>query len=80
MVYGVGAPVTPEVGAAIRDTLDAVRAGLAPWAGERDTLMTFAEQDGGVRGALTPEVADRLASIVASYDPEHRLLANHVAA
>jgi hypothetical protein len=79
LVYGVGMPVTPEVGAAIRSTLDAVRARLVPWAAERGTLLTFDEQDPGVRGSLPPDAAERLAGIAARYDPDRRLQANHVA-
>ena len=78
LVYGVGAPVTPEVGTAIGATLDAVRDRLAPWTGERRTLLTFDEQDPGLRSSFPPGVADRLARIGAAYDPDARLLANHV--
>ncbi len=78
LVYGVGMPVTPDVGAAIGATLGAVRDRLAPWTGERRTLLTFDEQDPGLRSSFPPDVADRLARIGAAYDPDARLLGNHV--
>lgn len=78
LVYGVGVPVTPEVGDAITSTLDEVSGRLAPWAGERRTLLTFDEREPGLRRALEPGVADRLAAIAAAYDPDGLFLANHV--
>ena len=47
---------------------------LAPWTGERRTLLTFDEQDPGLRSSFPPDVADRLARIGAAYDPDARLL------
>lgn len=78
LVYAVGTPVTPEAGAAIRSTLDAVSERLAPWVGPRATLLSFDEQRPGLRGSFPSDVADRLASVAAAYDPDGRFLANHV--
>ena len=80
IVYGVGVPITEEVGAAIQATHAGVRERLAPWTAARRALLTFDEADGGLRGSFPPEVADRLARVQAAYDPDGRLLANHVAA
>jgi FAD binding domain len=79
LVYGVGMPVTPKVGAAIHTALDAVSERFARWVGDRGTLLTFDEQGSGLRGAFIPTVANRLASITATYDPHGLLVANHVA-
>jgi FAD/FMN-containing dehydrogenase len=79
IVYAVGTPVSPEVGAAIGGAVEQLHATLAPFTGSRDTLLTFDERDGGVRGAFSSEVADRLARIRRDYDPEGRVVANHVA-
>jgi len=77
LIYGVGVPVTPEVGAAIAATLAAVRQRIEPWADERGTLVTFDEHDGGIRGAFPPETADRLERIAAAYDPHGLFVAAH---
>jgi FAD binding domain len=78
LVYGVGVPVTPQVGEAITSALVAVRERLAPWTTERSTLLTFDEREPGLRHALEPDVADRLAAIASAYDPDGLFLANHV--
>jgi FAD/FMN-containing dehydrogenase len=78
LVYGVGVPVTPDVGMAIRTTLDAVSERLAPWLAARGTLLTFDEHGRGLRGSFPSEVADRLASIVGVYDPDGLFVSNHL--
>ena len=77
LVYGVGVPVTPEVGAALHATLEAVHDRLAPWTSPLGPLLTFAEQQTDARASFAPEVADRLARISAGYDPHGRFVANH---
>jgi hypothetical protein len=76
IVYGVGMPVTPEVGQAIEATLAEVRRRLAPWASARRTLLTFDEQGLGLRELFSPETADRLARIASRYDPDGLLVAD----
>jgi hypothetical protein len=76
LVYGVGLPMTPAVGAAIGATLDAVIARLSPWAA--GTALTFAERQPGLRASFAPAAADRLAAVVAATDPDGRFTANHV--
>ena len=71
-------PVTRELGDAITSTLDEMSGRLGPWAPERRTLLTFDEREPGLRHALEPGVADRLAAIVAAYDRDGLFLANHV--
>lgn len=78
LVYGVGTPVTRELGVAIGDTLDELSDRFSPWVGERRTLLTFNERGAGLREAFTTRVADRLATITATYDPDGLLVANHV--
>jgi FAD/FMN-containing dehydrogenase len=51
---------------------------FAPFAGARDTILTFDEQR-PMRDAFAPEVADRLAQIAKDRDPDGLLVANHVA-
>lgn len=77
LVYAVGTPVTREVGAAIRAALDTMSERLAPWSGERRTLITFDGDGAGMRQSFTSATADRLAAVTASYDPDGVLVANH---
>ena len=42
---------------------------MAPWIGERRSLLTFDERGGSLRSAFTAPVADRLAAVTRSYDP-----------
>jgi FAD/FMN-containing dehydrogenase len=79
LVYGVGVPVTPEVGAVIHTALDAVSARLAPWVDARPSLLTFDERGLGLRRLFGPDVADRLARVTAAYDPDGLFVANQVA-
>jgi FAD/FMN-containing dehydrogenase len=51
---------------------------FAPFAGARDTILTFDEQR-PMRDAFAPEVAARLAQIAKDRDPDGLLVANHVA-
>ena len=44
--------------------------GFAPWTGARRTLLTFDEEEPGLRHCFTGPVADRLADVTARYDPD----------
>lgn len=79
LVYAVGAPMTPADGVAIRDALDAIAERLAPWFGPRATLPGFDERGRSLGELFTPAVAERLVEVSARYDPDGRLVANHVA-
>ena len=79
LVYGVGAPFTPEQGRAIERALDAVEERLAPWIATPRTLLTFDERGLGLRALFPASVADRLATITAAYDPAGVFVANQSA-
>ncbi len=51
---------------------------IAPFAGVRDTILTFDEQR-PMRDAFAPEAADRLEAIAKERDPDGLFVANHVA-
>jgi FAD binding domain len=78
IVYGVGMPVTPEVGRAIEAALAAVEERLAPWIATPRTVLTFDERGLGLRGLFPPAVADRLVNIAMAYDPNGLFVANQV--
>jgi hypothetical protein len=77
LVYGTGSPATPEMGAGLNRALEAMSQAMAPWTGQRRTLLTFDEQGPGIRGAFPNAVAERLASVSSAYDPDRRIMANH---
>lgn len=79
LVFATGMPVDLEVGAALNHAHDALRDRMSPWIGERGSLLTFDERTGSLRGAFTAPVADRLAAVTQSHDPDGLFIANHVA-
>lgn len=78
LLFGVGAPLTPQLGEAIQANLTTVDERFGRWAASRRTLMTFDERDGGVSSLLDSDAAERLAGIAAAHDPGGLFLANHV--
>ncbi len=79
LVFATGVPVTAELGAALNTAHDQLRERLSPWIGARASLLTFDERGGSLRAAFTAPVADRLAAVGRSYDPDGLFVANHVA-
>jgi hypothetical protein len=75
MLYGVGPAATPELGHAIKATLGRAAELFAPWTSARPNLVTFDEGGRGLRVLFEAEVADRLARVTATYDPDGRLVA-----
>ncbi len=78
LVFATGVPVNAEAGAALHSAQEALRERLSPWIGERSSLLTFDERGRSLRSAFTGSVADRLASVTGSYDPDGLFVANHV--
>jgi hypothetical protein len=70
IVYGLGTPMTPELGAAIGSTLDAIPERFAPWISARRTLPTFDEDGLSFEALFGAPVAARLASTYSAYDPD----------
>ena len=77
-VFATGVPVDANVAAALQRAHDAVHERLSPWFGERRSLLTFDERGGTLRDAFTAPVADRLAAVTRSFDPDGLFLANHI--
>jgi hypothetical protein len=76
-VFATGVPV--DGGAALNKAHDALRDRMSPWIGARGSLLTFDERVRSLRGAFTAPVADRLAVVTRSHDPDGLFVANHVA-
>lgn len=75
VLYGVGVPVTPEIGAAVEARLDAVVAAMAPWSAGR-SYLNFAERPGGAASAFDRETLARLRALKRAVDPEGLIVAN----
>jgi hypothetical protein len=78
-LFGVGMPMTPELGEAIAAHLDRVTETMSPWA-VKGGYFNFAERPCDADAILPPEVCSRLADVKRRYDPEDRIVANHAVA
>jgi hypothetical protein len=78
VMFTVGAAPTPEIAAAVREAVDLVKTGLAPWESER-TYFNFSErQVGGARlYPLKTYTYQRLRKIRAAHDPGEMFVSNH---
>jgi FAD/FMN-containing dehydrogenase len=77
VLYGVGMAMSPQMDAAVEASLAHALERMAPWSADR-TLLSFAEGQPGMRRSFPPAVADRLVALKRRYDPENRIVANHV--
>jgi FAD/FMN-containing dehydrogenase len=79
LVFATGVSVDADMAARLNSAHDALQERMSPWIGERSSLLTFDERGGTLRSAFTAAVADRLAAVTRSYDPDGIFVANHVA-
>jgi len=75
-MFGVGLPMTPELGQAIEDRLNRFDDAMGPWAAEGG-YFNFAERPCDADAILAPEVCARLADVKRRYDPDSMIVANH---
>ncbi|HEY2636995.1 MAG TPA: FAD-dependent oxidoreductase, partial [Solirubrobacteraceae bacterium] len=75
-LYGVGIPISPEVGQAISAFLAEIKERMAAWAAP-ETQVNFAEAQPEIRGSFPGPVADRLESIKTQHDPDGVIVGNH---
>ncbi len=77
ITFGVGITATPELEAAVRSDLAALRDALAPWATEREYL-NFAEVPGREPSRLwEAETYARLRAVKRAIDPDGVIVSNH---
>jgi FAD/FMN-containing dehydrogenase len=76
LMFGIGMPMTPELGQAINAHLDRFDEGMEPWTAEGG-YFNFAERTCDADAILPPEVCSRLADVKRRYDPDDRIVANH---
>ena len=78
-MFGLGLPMTPELGQAIESHLDELHDTMRPWASEGG-YFNFAERPCDVEAILPADTCSRLAEVKRSWDPDGVILANHALA
>jgi FAD/FMN-containing dehydrogenase len=76
VMYSVGLPMTPELGAAIPAHLSKIEETMRPWAAS-GSYYNFTERPCDVDAILPADVCSRLAEVKRRYDPDGRIVANH---
>ena len=76
LLFAVGITPTPEAHRAVRATVGAVRAALAPWEADH-TYMNFAESRRDAKTLFSEQAYHRLRRIKAAYDPAVLFRSNH---
>jgi FAD binding domain len=79
IMFGVGVPMTPELGAAIEDRLHRLGDALDPWAAEGG-YFNFSERPCNANAILPADVCARLAEVKRHWDPAGTIVAGHPAA
>lgn len=75
-MFGVGLPMTPELGQAIEAHLDRFDDAMRPWAAEGG-YFNFAERPCDADAILPADVCARLADVKRKWDPDGMIVANH---
>lgn len=76
LMFGVGLPMTPQLGEAIDAHLDHLGDVMAPWTAEGG-YFNFAERPCGIDAILPAETHARLLEIKQRWDPDGMISANH---
>lgn len=79
VMLGIGMPMTPELGAAVKDRLDSFDEAMAPWRADGG-YFNFAERPCDADAILPAETCARLAEIKRQWDPDGTIVANHAVA
>jgi FAD binding domain-containing protein len=76
VMYSVGMPMTPELGAAIPAHLEKIGETMKPW-GAEGGYFNFVEAPCEIDAIMPSDVCDRLRAVKGEWDPEGRIVANH---
>jgi hypothetical protein len=79
LMFGIGLPMTSELGQAIGAHLDRFNEAMEPWAAEGG-YFNFAERPCDTDAILPPETCARLADVKRRYDPDNMIVSNHAVA
>lgn len=79
VMYGVGMVMSPEMGEAVGAGLDRIHEAMEPWAAEGG-YFNFADRPCDSDAILPPDVCSRLAEVKRRWDPDGRVIGNHVVA
>ncbi|HEX3042098.1 MAG TPA: FAD-binding oxidoreductase [Solirubrobacterales bacterium] len=75
-MFGIGMPMTPELGQAIEAHHDRLHEAMEPWAADGG-YFNFAERPCDADAILPADVCARLADVKRQYDPDGRIVGNH---
>jgi len=75
-MFGIGMPMTPELGQAIEGQLDRFDEAMAPWVADGG-YFNFAERPCDADAILPPEVCAQLADAKRKWDPDSRIIGSH---
>jgi FAD/FMN-containing dehydrogenase len=75
-MFGIGMPMTPQLGEAIEAHHDRLHEAMGPWAADGG-YFNFAERPCDADAILPPEVCARLADVKREWDPDGRILGSH---
>jgi hypothetical protein len=73
---GIGLPMTPEMGQAINERLDAICEALSPWS-TGSCYFNFADRPTALEEIFAPETLERLRDVKRRYDPDGLISGNH---
>jgi hypothetical protein len=73
---GIGLPMSPEMGEAINERIDAVCAALEPWS-TGSSYFNFADRPTDLEAIFAPETLQRLRDVKRRYDPDGLISGNH---
>jgi FAD/FMN-containing dehydrogenase len=76
-VYSVGMRISAEIGDLLHGYLEKLGETMRPWAADGG-YYNFVESSCDVDAILPPDVCDRLRDVKRRYDPENRIVANHM--
>jgi hypothetical protein len=76
LMFGVGMPMSPEVGEAIDGHLDKLADSMRPWTAAGG-FFNFAERPGDIDAILPDATCERLLDVKREWDPDGRIVANH---
>ncbi len=73
---GIGLPMSPEMGKAINQRIDAVCEALGPWS-TKNRYFNFSERPTDLETIFAPETLGRLRAVKRRYDPDGLISGNH---